>query len=35
MEGRGYECKQEDFEDDAELNWEPVELLEDRSDVVD
>ena len=31
----GLECKREDFENDAELNREPVELLEDRSDVVD
>ena len=31
----GLECKQEDFELDTELDREPVELLEDRSDVVD
>ena len=31
----GLECKQEDFELNTELNREPVELLEDRSDVVD
>ena len=31
----GLECKQEDFELDMELDREPVELLEDRSDVMD
>ena len=31
----GLKCKQEDFEFEAELNREPVELLEDRGDVVD
>ena len=31
----GLERKQEDFELNTELNREPVELLEDRSDVVD
>ena len=31
----GHECKQEDFELYTELNREPVELLQDRSDVVD
>ena len=31
----GLECKQEDFELYAVLNREPVELLEDGSDVVD
>ena len=31
----GLKCKQEDFEFETELNREPVELLEDRGDVVD
>ena len=31
----GLECKQKDFELNTSLNWEPVELLEDGSDVVD
>ena len=31
----GLECYQEDFELNTELNREPVELLEERSDVVD
>ena len=31
----GLICKQEDFELYAVLNREPVELLEDRSDVMD
>lgn len=30
----GLECKQKDFELDAKLDREPVELLEDRSDVL-
>ena len=31
----GLECKQEDCELYTELNRDPVELLQDRSDVVD
>ena len=31
----GLECYQEDFVLNTELDREPVELLEDRSDVVD
>ena len=31
----GLKCKREDFEFETELNREPVELLEDRGDVVD
>ena len=31
----GLKCKPEDFENDAELSREPVELLENRSDVED
>lgn len=30
----GFECQQEDFKLDTELDREPVELLEDRSDVM-
>ena len=29
----GLKCKQEDFEFEAELNREPVELLEDRASI--
>lgn len=31
----GLERQGEDFELNTELNWEPVELLENKSDVVD
>ena len=31
----GHECYEEDFEDDSEFNWEPVEVLENRGDMVE
>ena len=30
----GHECYEEDFENYSEFNWEPVEVLEDRGDMV-
>ena len=30
----GFVCKEEDFELNALWNWEPVEVLEDGSDVI-
>lgn len=30
----GFVCEEEDFELNALWNWEPVEFLEDRSDVI-
>ena len=30
----GLECKQDDFEVYSEVDWEPVELLQDGGDVM-
>jgi len=30
----GFVCEEEDFELNMLWNWEPVEVLEDRSDVI-